>query len=79
MEEKKAETGRSMLNSTHDMTLQNRTAVNHFNDEDGAENLFAMVEDDQDELMNAQVQGKSRENQLSQRDKDVEMLFGNED
>jgi hypothetical protein len=53
--------------------------VNHFNDEDGAENLFAMVEDDQDELMNAQVQGKSRENQLSQRDKDVEMLFGNED
>lgn len=66
-----------MLNSTHDMTLQNRSAINPFNDDEGAENLFAMAEDEQDELMNAQMQGKS--NQLSQRDKDVEMLFGNED
>lgn len=75
MEEKRAEAGKSLLNSTLDATLQNRSAVNPFNGD--AENLFAMADEDQDELMGAQVQRRS--NQPSQRDKDVEMLFGNDD
>ena len=41
-----------MLNSTLDATLQNRTGANR-GDEDGAENLFALEDNDQDELMTA--------------------------
>lgn len=52
-----------MLNSTHDMTLKDRMAVH---EDDEVENLFASAED---EVMTAHAQTKQ---------KDVEMLFGDE-
>ena len=62
-EKKKTGAEKSMLNSTLDATLQNRTGANR-DDEDGAENLFALEDNDQDELMTAQV-AAGRDNKSS--------------
>lgn len=53
---------KSMLNSTHDMTLKDRMAIH---EDLEAEQLFELADDD--EVMTAQAQNKQ---------KDVEMLFG---
>lgn len=69
--------GKSLLNSTHDVTLQNRPTV-LFGDDDQADNLF-QINDSQDELMHARPAKPNVSKPGKQHDKDVEMLFGNDD
>jgi prephenate dehydratase len=64
---------KTVLNSTHDVTLQNRNATILFADDDKADDMFAVL-DNQDELMQTHAPAKK-----SVKDKDAEMLFGTED
>lgn len=60
-----------MLNSTHDVSQQKSVTY-----ADRAENLFNLADDDQDELIGAKVPERVKE---KMREKDVEMLFGEDE